>query len=158
MNSDFYFVDSMVTKPDGSRMNGFWKGFHGWNNGFYGPTTWAEAKRVSALIGGRIIEFGEIGQKMINDRIAEILAEDSKQKRVYVSDVVNKLNGQEQKDRDELLNLQNAPYPNYQEMIKEMAANDFPWEEVTGGSRKKDDVTAAYKAYREKLLYDYLNG
>lgn len=110
------------------------------------------------MIGGRIIDFGEVGHNLINDRIDEIMSEEKNQKRVFVQDVVAELNGQATKDEDALYQLQNAPHPTYQNQIKEMSEAGFDWEGATGGSRKKDDITAAYTKYRRKLLDDYLNG
>lgn len=70
----FYFVKLDKLTSNGTRVNGQYRGLHGWEDGVKGPLSKLEARRVSLLTGAEVVPIDLIGAEKLRENITDTTA------------------------------------------------------------------------------------
>jgi hypothetical protein len=111
-------------------VSGQFMGIYGWKDGYNGPYTQTEARRISALIGCELIPV----TVDVRDLIAEKVEEDKFMSEASALDL-------------------SMPRPegrkSYHAMLREMTDADFDYKSITEGKKTLDDIKDAYNKFLE---------
>lgn len=167
-SSNLYFVMTERRDSEGRLINGQWRGISGWIEGFKGPTTIEEARRIQAMIGAKIIpvEIEDYEGLLIQAcRNAGVTPPEALMERAMEEDDSGDFEAiaeeeaeeeeddseeEEDDDSDEEAEAKRPEYPGYHDAIEIFGDHDFDYIEE-GGGRKEENVKDAWEIFADKV-------